>query len=52
MLCSVMRVGTVWFPLKCIIWMKIINMNYIFIKNLYFFSTKERMTWTSWMTWG
>jgi len=23
-----------------------------FIKNLNFFSTEERMTWTSWMTWG
>jgi len=23
-----------------------------FIKNLNFFSTKERMTWTFWMTWG
>jgi len=24
----------------------------VFIKNLNFFSTEERMTWTSWMTWG
>ncbi len=24
----------------------------IFIKNLNFFSTEERKTWTSWMTWG
>jgi len=23
----------------------------VFIKNLNFFSTEERMTWTSWMTW-
>jgi len=24
----------------------------VFIKNLNLFSTEERMTWTSWMTWG
>jgi len=24
----------------------------VFIKNLNFFSTEERMTWISWMTWG
>jgi len=24
----------------------------MFIKNLNFFSTEERKTWTSWMTWG
>jgi len=24
----------------------------VFIKNLNFFSTEERKTWTSWMTWG
>jgi len=24
----------------------------VFIKNLNFFSTEERMTWTFWMTWG
>jgi len=24
----------------------------MFIKNLNFFSTEERTTWTSWMTWG
>jgi len=24
----------------------------VFIKNLHFFSTEERKTWTSWMTWG
>jgi len=23
-----------------------------FDENLNFFSTEERMTWTSWMTWG
>jgi len=25
---------------------------HVFIKNLSFFSTEERLTWTSWMTWG
>jgi len=25
---------------------------FFFIKNLNFFSTEERMIWTSWMTWG
>jgi len=24
----------------------------VFIKNLNFFSTEERNTWTSWLTWG
>jgi len=24
----------------------------VFIKNLNFFSTEERMSWISWMTWG
>jgi len=24
----------------------------VFIKNFNFFSTEERKTWTSWMTWG
>jgi len=35
--------------LKSIIWRKSWN---VFIKNLNFFSTEERMTWTSWETWG
>jgi len=35
--------------LKSIIWRKSWN---VFIKNLNFFSTEERKTWTSWMTWG
>jgi len=37
---------TVWFPLKSIIWRKCWN---VFIRNLNFFSTEERKTWTSWM---
>jgi len=28
------------------------NPGMFFIKNLNFFSTEERMAWTSWMTWG
>jgi len=36
-------------PLKSIIWKKSWN---VFIKNLNFFSTEERKTWTSWMKWG
>jgi len=32
-----------------IIWRKSWN---VFIKNLNFFLTEERKTWTSWMTWG
>jgi len=40
---------TVWSPLKSIIWTKSWN---VFIKNLNFFSSEERMTWTSWMTRG
>jgi len=35
--------------LKSIIWRKSWNG---FIKNLNFFSTEERKTWTCWMTWG
>jgi len=35
--------------LKSIIWRKSWN---VFIKNLNFFSTEERKTWTSWMTRG
>jgi len=35
--------------LKSIIWRKSWN---VFIKNLNFFSTEERNTWTSWMTRG
>jgi len=38
------------FPLKSIVWRKILEcFHQIFF---YFFSTKERQTWTSWMTWG
>jgi len=40
---------TVWFPMKSIIWRKSWN---VFIKNLNFFMTEERKTWTTWMTWG
>jgi len=40
---------TVWTPLKSIIWRKSLN---VFFKNLNFFLTEERKTWTSWMTWG
>jgi len=35
-----------WSPF---IWRKSWN---VFNKNLNFFSTEERMTWISWMTWG
>jgi len=38
-----------WFPMKSIIWRKSWN---VLIKNLNFFSTEERKTWTSWMTRG
>jgi len=37
--------GSQWSPL----WRKSWN---VFIKNLHFFSTDKRKTWTSWMTWG
>jgi len=37
--------GTVWSPLKSIIWRKM-------LKNLNFFSTEEIKTCTSYMTWG
>jgi len=35
--------------MKSIIWRKSWN---VFIKNLNFFSTEERKTWTSWMNLG
>jgi len=35
--------------MKFIKWRKSWN---VFIKNLNFFLTEERKTWTSWMTWG
>jgi len=46
-----LSIGTwiVWFPLKSIIWRNSWNVS---IKNLNFFSTEERKTWKSWMTWG
>jgi len=39
-------VGVHWSPLY-----KILYVEDVFIKNLHFFSTEERQTWTSWVTW-